>query len=176
MNYFYPLMNPWEKEFGHDDSLREVYARTEILRKPISGIVSGYHELPYILIAPQDENPALTIEVNGKINVSPKFIISPYALQATFGEVFDPETFNQDLQGRVFSFAYARNRRVSIENEYFRMENFEEPPEDHLHRVHDTLMSQENTRTGLIFGPRFRYYPVSVDRYISEIIEREFRA
>ena len=168
-------MNRWENQFGHNETLKEVYYKTEILRKPISGIVSGYHELPYILITPRDENPALTIEVNGKINVSPKFVISPHALQATFGEIFDPETFNQDLQGRVFSFAYAGNRQLSIENEYFRMEIFEERPEEHLYRVNDTLMSEENTRTGLIFGPRFRYYPVSIDRYISEIIEREFR-
>jgi hypothetical protein len=168
-------MNRRENQFGHNETLREVYYKTEILRKPISGIVSGYHELPYILITPRDENPALTIEVNGKINVSPKFVISPHALQATFGEIFDPETFNQDLQGRVFSFAYADNRQLSIENEYFRMEIFEERPEEHLDRVNDMLMSEENTRTGLIFGPRFRYYPVSIDRYISEIIEREFR-
>ena len=168
-------MNRWENQFGHNETLKEVYYKTEILRKPISGIVSGYHELPYILITPRDENPALTIEVNGKINVSPKFVISPHALQATFGEIFDPETFNQDLQGRVFSFAYADNRQLSIENEYFRMEIFEERPEEHLDRVNDMLMSEENTRTGLIFGPRFRYYPVSIDRYISEIIEREFR-
>jgi len=168
-------MNRWENQFGHNETLKEVYYKTEILRKPISGIVSGYHELPYILITPRDENRALTIEVNGKINVSPKFVISPHALQATFGEIFDPETFNQDLQGRVFSFAYAGNRQLSIENEYFRMEIFEERPEEHLDRVNDMLMSEENTRTGLIFGPRFRYYPVSIDRYISEIIEREFR-
>jgi hypothetical protein len=168
-------MNRRENQFGHNETVREVYYKTEILRKPISGIVSGYHELPYILITPRDENPALTIEVNGKINVSPKFVISPHALQATFGEIFDPETFNQDLQGRVFSFAYADNRQLSIENEYFRMEIFEERPEEHLDRVNDMLMSEENTRTGLIFGPRFRYYPVSIDRYISEIIEREFR-
>jgi len=168
-------MNRWENQFGHNETLKEVYYKTEILRKPISGIVSGYHELPYILITPRDENRALTIEVNGKINVSPKFVISPHALQATFGEIFDPETFNQDLQGRVFSFAYADNRQLSIENEYFRMEIFEERPEEHLDRVNDMLMSEENTRTGLIFGPRFRYYPVSIDRYISEIIEREFR-
>jgi len=175
MNYFCIDMDHWQKQFGNNETLREVYSKTEILRKPISGIVSGYHELPYILIAPRGENPATTIEVNGKINVSPKFIISPYALQATFGDIFDPETFNQDLQGRVFSFAYSGRRQVSIENEYFRTENFEEPPADHLHRVNDALMAQENTRTGLIFGPDFRYYPVSVDRYISEIIEREFR-
>jgi len=168
-------MNRRENQFGHNETLKEVYYKTEILRKPISGIVSGYHELPYILITPRDENRALTIEVNGKINVSPKFVISPHALQATFGEIFDPETFNQDLQGRVFSFAYADNRQLSIENEYFRMEIFEERPEEHLDRVNDMLMSEENTRTGLIFGPRFRYYPVSIDRYISEIIEREFR-
>lgn len=168
-------MNRWQNSSGSNEALREVYFKTDILRKPISGILSGYHELPYILVAPSDENPSKTIEINGKINVSPKFIISPQALQATFGEVFDPGTFDQQIQGRVFSFAYTNNRQLNIQSEYFNLQNFEERPEEHLSRINDSLMSQENTRIGLIFGPKFQYYPVSVDRYISEIIDREFR-
>jgi hypothetical protein len=168
-------MNSEKSHFGPNETLREVYFKTDILRKPISGIVSGYHQLPYILIAPNDENPSQTIEINGTINVSPKFIISPHALQETFGEVFDPETFDKEIQGRLFSFAYSGNKKFKIESEYFKLQNFEEKPEEHLNRINDILMAQENTRTGLIFGPKFQYYPVSVDKFISEIVDREFR-
>lgn len=168
-------MHEWNFSNHANDAIREVYFKTDILRRPISGIVSGYHQLPYILVAPNDENPSNTVEINGKINVSPKFIISPQALQETFGQVFDPETFDQDIQGRVFSFAYSGNKRLKVESEYFKLQNYEERPEEHLNRVQDDLMAQENTRTGLIFSPRFQYYPVSLDRFISEIIEREFK-
>lgn len=168
-------MNSWNASNGGNEILQEIYHKTDILRRPISGFVSGYHQLPYILVAPNDENPAHTVEINGKINVSPKFIISPQMLAETFGEVFDPETFDQDIQGRVFSFAYSRNKQLKVESEYFKVQNFEEKPEEHLNRVNDSLMAQENTRTGLIFGPRFQYYPVSLDRFISEIVDREFR-
>jgi hypothetical protein len=169
------MMCKWNNHPENDETLREVYHKTDILRKPISGIIAGYHQLPYILIAPDDDNPSHTVEINGKINVSPKFILSPQALQETFGDIFDPETFDREIQGRVFSFAYTKNKPVKIESEYFRLQNYEEKPEEHLRRVHDTLLVQENTRTGLIFGPAFQYYPVSVDRFISEIVDREFR-
>jgi hypothetical protein len=160
---------------NHNEILRQVYAQTNILRKPISGIVSGYHELPYILIAPHDENPSHTVEINGKINVSPKFIISPQAIQESFGDVFDPETFDRELEGRLFSFSYTGKKNMKVESEYFRLQNFEENPEEHLNRVQDMLFQQENTRTGLIFGPKFHYYPISLDKFISEILDREFR-
>jgi hypothetical protein len=168
-------MKNWNPNNENNDLLRETYFKTNILRKPISGILSGYHELPYILVAPNDENPAHTVEIKGKINVSPKFIITAQSLQETFGEVFDPSTFDQELQGRLFSFAYSGNKKLKVESEYFKLHNFEEKPEEHLNRVNDQLMMQENTRTGLIFSPKFQYYPVSMDRFISEIVDREFK-
>ena len=155
--------------------LREVYATTKILRRPISGIISGYHELPYILVAPNDENREHTIEINGTINVSPKFVISPGMLQETFGDVFDAETFDKNIEGRLFSFAYAGKKNLRIENTGFRMVHRENSPEEYLSRAEDELMQQENTRTGLIFCPHFTYYPVSVDRFIAEIVDREMR-
>jgi hypothetical protein len=158
-----------------NEQLREIYHTTEILRKPISGIVSGYHELPYILVAPGDDDPAHTIEINGKINVSPKFIISPGMLAESFGEVFDPETFDSDIEGRLFSFGYASRKNLKVKSEYFRIQKYDENPQSHIDRVQDNLMSQENTRTGLIFGPKYKFYPVSLDRFISEIVDREFR-
>lgn len=155
--------------------LRRVYATTKIVRKPISGIISGYHELPYVLVAPNDENSDHSIEINGTINVSPKFVISPGMLQESFGDVFDAETFDKAIEGRLFSFAYTGKKNLKIESTNFKLIHNEENAEVCLERVEDRLMQQENTRTGLIFCPSFSVYPVSVDRFISEIIDREMR-
>ncbi len=35
--------------------LRGIFEQTRILRKPITGIISGYHVLPYILVGPDRE-------------------------------------------------------------------------------------------------------------------------
>jgi hypothetical protein len=162
-------------DYEKNEGLREIFFKTNIVRKPISGIVSGYHELPYILVAPDDDNVTATIEINGKINVSPKFIFAPTMLSESFGDVFDPETFDKELQGRLFSFAYGNKKNFKVENEYFHIKNYEEKPEEHINRLNDQLGMQENIKTGLISGPKFKFYPVSLDRFINEILDREFR-
>jgi len=162
-------------DYDKNKNLLEIFNKTSIVRKPISGIVSGYHELPFIFVAPNDDNALKTVEINGKINVSPKFVITPDMLAESFGEVFDPETFDQTIQGRFFSFAHAQKRNLKIENEYFRLSNHEDSPEEHLHKINDALSMQENIKTGLIFGPKIKFYPVSIDRFINEILDREFR-
>ncbi len=159
--------------YNQQEFLREIYRKTRILRRPISGIISGYHKLPYVLIAPNEDNGDQTIEINGTINVSPKFVISPYMLQETFGDVFDAETFDKEIEGRFFSFIYAGKKNIKIESADFRMMHNESNPQEYLSKVEDMLMQQENTRTGLIFCPHFRYYPVSIDRFITEILDRE---
>jgi hypothetical protein len=74
----------------------------------------------------------------------------------------------------MFSFAYIRQKNIKIENLDFEVQNFDERAQEHLNRVEEDLMRQENVRTGLIFGPRFGYYPVSIDRFVNEILDREF--
>lgn len=155
--------------------LREVYRTTRILRRPVSGIISGYHELPYILVAPNEENTDHTIEVNGTINVSPKFVITPGMLQETFGDVFDAETFDRDIEGRLFSFTYSGRKNLKVESTGFALSHSEHKPDEHISEIEDRLMRQENTHTGLVFCPHFTFYPVSIDRFISEIIDREMR-
>jgi hypothetical protein len=159
-----------------NDELRSVFDNTSILRKPISGIVSGYHDISYILVSPDDENASHAIEINGKIRVSPRFIISPTMLQETFGDVFESGTFDQSIEGRLFSFAYAGKKNVKISSEYLNIKHTEINVQEHLNTIQENLYREENTRTGLIFAPKFQYYPVSIDRFISEILDREFRA
>lgn len=153
--------------------LREVYDTTKVVRRPVSGIISGYHQLPYILIAPNDENSDHSVEINGTINVSPKFIITPGMFQESFGDVFDAETFDKNIEGRFFSFSYTGKKNLKIENKDFKLLHIEQSAESHMARVEDLLMQQENTRTGLVYCPHFTYYPISIDRFITEIIDRE---
>lgn len=167
-------MNP--HAFNLDDPfLREIFERTDILRKPISGIVSGYHELPYVLVAPDEQDTGKSIEVSGKISVSPRFVITPSQLSDTFGEIFDPETFDQEIQGRLFSFGYARGKNLKVASDHLSIEHHTVPPRHYLEQVLDGLQMREDVRTALIYGPRFGYYPVSLDRFLSEILDREFR-
>lgn len=162
-------------DYNRNETLKEIFHKTDILRKPISGIISGYHQISYILIAPDNQNSSQTVEINGKINVSPKFIISASALRETFGDVFDPDTFDNTIEGRVFSFGLTKHRNnIKLESEYFNLTNHDDQPKEHLDRINDQLMRKEDTRTGLIFCPDIRYYPVSIDRFVSEILDREF--
>jgi hypothetical protein len=160
--------------YNQNPHLQKIFHKTKILRKPITGIVSGYHELPYIFISPDDEDTSQTLEINGKINVSPKFVISSSMFQDKFADVFDPETFDQEISGRLFSFAYGNKKNLKIKSEYFKVNSYKEKPDEHIKSVLDTLLSRENIKTGLIFGPHFKYYPISLDRFINEIIDREF--
>lgn len=162
---------------GHleDKTVRQVYEQTEVLRKPISGIVSGYHELPYLLVAPDESDTARSIQVSGTINVSPKFVITASQLHEAFADVFDPETFDQDIHGRVFSFANHQRKNYRVESQKFETRVCDERPQECLGRLEDDLARQEDLKTALVYSPRFSYYPVSIDRFVNEIVEREFR-
>ncbi len=166
--------NPWD-EYHLNEEIKEVYERTDVVRKPISGIVSGYHQLPYILVAPSDDDGSGSVQIAGAINVSPRFVISPQQLGEAFSDVFDPETFDKEIHGRVFSFAYGRRKNVRVDSQRLDIRSFDERPTERLSRVEDDLAQKENVRTALIFGPRFAYYPVSIDRFVNEILDREFR-
>ena len=68
--------------------LRGIFEETRVLRKPVTGIVSGYHVLPYILVGPDKELERRAVEVRGKIRVSPRLVIRPGQEGPTYGEVF----------------------------------------------------------------------------------------
>lgn len=161
--------------YHNNPVLHEVYLGTDVLRRPITGIVSGYHELPYVLIAPDGADESQSIRVNGRISVSPRFVLSAETMGEAFAKVFDPETFDASLQGRLFSFVYNRQKNVKLTSERFEISNVSERAKAHLERTLDQMMKEENTVTALIYGPRFEYYPVSIDRFVNEVLDREFR-
>ncbi|MFQ5897759.1 MAG: hypothetical protein ACE5JN_05870 [Candidatus Methylomirabilia bacterium] len=163
-------------ERSHDSEfLKSIFDQTQVLRKPISGIIAGYHALPYILVGPQEEQPRRSVEIRGKIRVSPKLIVSPSHHGQTYGELFkDPEVMDHALVARVFSFLYASRPQVMLESDEFRIAKSEREPRAQLNLALDDLLRKEVINTGVIFCPRVKFYPVSIERFILEILEAEF--
>jgi len=155
--------------------LKGIFEQTRVLRKPVSGIVSGYHVLPYILVGPDTEMEQRAVEVRGKIRVSPRLVIRPGDEGQTYGEVFrDPEIMDRVLVGRLFAFRYAARRHALIESEDLTIRPAEGDPEACIERILDELARGEILDTGLILSPDVKFYPVSLDRFLHEILDREF--
>ena len=160
----------WQDE----ELLRHVFEETRVVRKPLAGIITGYHVLPYILVGAERDRPGRAVEVRGRIKVSPRLVLAPGREGPTYGELFgDRELMDTRLVARVFSFRYAP--RVSLESEELKIRRHDRDPEGHVERVLDELIQREIVNTGVIVSPDVRFYPVSIDRFIREILDQEFR-
>jgi len=164
------MPNAWDDP----EWLRHVFDETRVVRKPLSGIITGYHVLPYILVGSEHDQPGHSVEVRGRIKVSPRLVIAPGRDGPTYGELFgDRDLMHQTLIARVFSFQYAS--RVQLESEELNIRRQDRDPERHLERILDELAQREIINTGVIVSPDARFYPVSLDRFIREILDQEFR-
>jgi hypothetical protein len=129
--------------------------------------------LPYVLVGPQPDRPARAVEVRGRIRVSPRLVWGIGGDGPTYGEVFrDSELMHRALVARVFSFRYSR--RLAMESDDLRIQRHDREPQVQLERVLDELARGEVIDTGVILSPDVRLYPVSLDRFIREILDREF--
>src|SRR6266852_4500291 len=163
-----------DAEWNDAELLQHVFDETTVLRKPLRGIISGYHVLPYILVGADHDAPARSVEVRGRIKVSPRLVISPGRDGPTYGELFgEHELMHHALVARFFSFRYAS--RVSLESEDLNIRRQERDPESVLERVLEELSQREVINTGVIVSPDPRFYPVSLDRFIREILDQEFK-
>jgi hypothetical protein len=163
---------------SHDpEFLKHLFDTTEIVRKPLAGIIAGYHVLPYILVGPQEERPSASVEVRGKIRVSPRLVLAPGRAGQTYGDLFkDDELMDRALVARVFSFLYASKHQVTLESEDLRISRSDRNPQAQVERALDELAQREVINTGVILSPNVRFYPVSLDRFITEILDQEFRS
>jgi len=156
------------------ERLRYVFDETRIVRRPLTGIIAGYHVLPYILIGAEHGHPGRSVEVRGRIKVSPRLVITPGRDGPTYGELFgERDLMHHTLVARVFSFRYAS--RLQLESEELKIRRQDRDPESQLERVLEELAQREVINTGVIVSPDVRFYPVSIDRFIREILDLEFR-
>ena len=131
-------------EWQDQEFLRHVFDQTRVVRKPLTGIISGYHVLPYILVGPDRELERRAVEVRGKIRVSPRLVIRPGDENQTYGEVFrDPELMDRTLVGRLFAFRYATKRHAAIESEDLTIRPAEGDPETRVERILEELAQGE---------------------------------
>jgi hypothetical protein len=163
-----------EEAWPDEEFVRHVFEETRVVRKPLAGIITGYHVLPYILVGPAHDQPSRSVEVRGRIKVSPRLILAPGRDGPTYGELFaERELMDQRLVARVFSFRYAS--RVALESEDLKIRREDQDAPSRVERVLDELAQREIVNTGVIVSPDVRFYPISVDRFIREILDQEFR-
>jgi hypothetical protein len=188
---------------AHPARLRRVFERTEIRRAPLTGIVRGYHTLPFSLVGPDDgttrtsdtsssDAPEESIPesatgaagaahgsvlLTGKISVSPRLIIPVAPDGESFGDAFPEEEPFMDpgLVGRVFAFAVGKGRGLRVRNEHLTVETFADSDTILLERVLDDLERSEIIDRAVIWCPEPRFYPVSLEKFILSVLEREFR-
>src|SRR5258708_12401554 len=97
--------------------IKHLFETTEILRKPVAGIIAGYHVLPYILVGPQEAQPASSVEIRGKIKVSPRLVLAPGRAGQTYGDLFkEHQLMNNALVPPVFSFAYSHPHPLPLQH------------------------------------------------------------
>ena len=164
------------------EKLRRVYEGTELRRLPLTGIVTGYHTLPFTLVGPNDEpestpgNPG-SLKLTGKISVSPKLVIPVNPHDERFADIFpENEPFmDRSLIGRVFSFRFASRKNLHVRNEDFSIEAFPEPDGELMEKILNELSRGEVINRGVIWCPEPRFYPVSLERFIVSVLERELK-
>src|SRR5438034_1743644 len=109
-----------DSDWNDAELLQHVFDETTVLRKPLRGIIAGYHVLPYILVGADHAAPARSVEVRGRIKVSPRLVIAPGRDGPTYGDLFgETDLMDQRIVARVVSFKYAG--RVSLESDDLRI-------------------------------------------------------
>ena len=88
-----------DPDWSDAELLQHVFDETTVLRKPLRGIIAGYHVLPYILVGADHGAPSKSVEVRGRIKVSPRLVIGPGRDGPTYGELFgETELMDQRIE------------------------------------------------------------------------------
>lgn len=156
------------------DEMKDIFRRTVIVRKPTYGIVSGYHELPYICLGQACDGNYETLEVRGKVQVSPRFVIRPPQYAPTYDEVFGEEHVDVGLAGRMFGVMGFRSKPVECKSEHLEVSHLAQSVDSVLSKALDELERREDITTGVIVAPNSRYYLISIERFIASILDDEF--
>lgn len=162
-------------EYRNREEVKRILEQTLVLRKPYVGIVSGYHDLGYRVLGPEMKSGAGSVQIAGRLFVSPKLVWTPADVQKTFGDLFkDTELMDAELVGRMFAFPKAMAGHFNIDTEHLKVTQHEWSPDVLVEKVLSELMKKEITDTAVIRTPNIRFYPIAVQRFIHEILSEEF--
>ncbi len=154
--------------------MRQLYRSTVIVRKPTYGIIKGYHELPYICLGPAVGEGHETSKVVGKVQVSPRFVIRPSHLSPSYEEIFGAENVDTEISGRIFGFMGFPHKPMECKSEMLEISHSDRPVDELLTECLESLERREDITTGIIISPNNQYFPISVERFISTVLEDEF--
>ena len=162
-------------EQGLRDEHRGILKEIRVLRRPYLGIVSGYHELGYRVLGPGEKGHSGSVQISGRLMVSPKLIWTPAQAQRTFGELFqESELMDANLVGRVFAFPAVVPGFFNVQSGRLKITRHEWSPDLLAEKVLDELIRLEATDTAVVRTPNIRFYPLAVQRFIHEILTEEF--
>ncbi len=156
------------------EEMYRIFVETAVVRRPRYGIVKGYHELPYICIGNPLESQYRSLCVRGKIHVSPQLIIKPSYYKAKYSDIFGEGNVDVALSARIFGFIGFPDKPVECKSEFIEVTHSELNIDEALSHSLDELERKEDITTGVIITPESRYYPISIERFIAEILEDEF--
>ncbi len=156
------------------NEMRGIYEDTVIIKKPTFGIVSGYHELPYICVGRSSTLEGRALCVRGKVEVSPRFVVRPAQYAPRYEEVFGEENVDVALVGRVFGFMGFPRHQVECASEDLEIQQVEGTLDEVISRCLDDLARREDITTGVVMTPDSQYYPISIERFIASVLEDEF--
>jgi hypothetical protein len=154
--------------------MRSIFDNTVIVRRPSYGIVKGYHELPYVCLGEAIESGFTTTRVRGKVMVSPQFVITPRQYGPSYEDIFGEDHVDADLTGRMFGIMGFRDRPVQCKSEYLEVEHLNTTIDQSLSDTLDDLERREDITAGVMICPNAQYYPVSIEKFISTILDDEF--
>src|SRR2546430_17332571 len=83
--------------------------------------------------------------------------------------------FNDTATTEIYTLSLHDALPISLESEELRIRRHDRDSHGQLERVLEELAQREVINTGVIVSPDVRFYPVSVDRFIREILDAEFR-
>jgi hypothetical protein len=156
------------------EEMRNIYRSTVIVRRPTHGIVKGYHELPYVCLGASSEVGFETTRVKGVVQVSPQFLIRPDHYAANYEDIFGEDHVDGVLAGRVFGFLGFPRKPVECKSERLELKHLDASVDEVLSESLEELERYEDITTGVIITPNSQYFPVSIERFISSVIEDEF--
>jgi len=156
------------------EEIYRIFAETVIIKKPRYGIIKGYHELPYICLGEALESHYGSLCVRGKIHVSPQFVITPSYYKTKYSDLFGEDNVNVEIAGRIFGFLGFPDRPIECKSEFLEIKHLEENIDTALSNSLDELERKEDITTGIFITPDSRYYPISIERFITSILDDEF--
>jgi hypothetical protein len=159
------------------EDLKHIFDKTDIVRKPLTGIIQDHHHLPYTLIGPNTQDQKGSIRLQGAIHVSPRMVLSIDSLPMKFQEIFAEEEpfMDQSLVHRTFSFNTTHVKNMNIRNDSLEVDMLGTPAKELMSHTLEEFAQKETINRGLIWSPNPRFYPVSLEKFIFSILDEEMR-